>query len=466
MVNSIENTKTKEWLPEKVAVLGAGRSGIAVTRFLTGKGIAVFISESCTSDKLDFILASNGMADVPHEADGHTEKILDSGLVILSPGIPSDIPILEKARVARIPIWSEIELGYRQSKAAFLAVTGSTGKSTTVELLGSILESAGIEHTVAGNIGTPIIQEAPQISEEGFVVAEISSFQLENVELFRPKVAAVLNLMKNHLDRYESEDDYYSAKKSIVQNMAGEGTLVLNARDAHCVTWAQNMNGNVTIVFFGMDIKDTDCVWCFGSHLYGRFDNKVEGIADISAMKIKGKHNIDNACAAAAMAKIAGIENNAITKGIGEFAGLPHRLEFVREIHGVSYYNDSKATTAESVECAVKAFSSKVHLIAGGKDKGCDFSSICEFVKAKVKSVRLIGEASGRIMKEWKDIADIKKVESLKEALEEISGVAESGDVVILSPGCSSFDMFSNFEERGNEFRKLVNDLEEGSSKG
>ncbi|MFC1476357.1 UDP-N-acetylmuramoyl-L-alanine--D-glutamate ligase [Fibrobacterota bacterium] len=463
MVNSVENTKSKEWLPEKVAVLGAGRSGIAVTRFLTDKDIAVFISESCTSDNLDFILASNGMADVPHEADGHTEAVLGCGLVILSPGIPSDIPILDKAREARIPVWSEIELGYRHSKAPFLAVTGSTGKSTTVELLGSILEAAGKEHAVAGNIGTPIIQEAPVISDKGFVAVEISSFQLENIELFRPRVAAVLNLMKNHLDRYESEDDYYSAKKSIVQNMAGEDTLVLNAQDKHCVTWAQNMNGKVKIVFFGMDIKDTDCVWCFGSHLYGRFDKRVEAIGDISSMKIKGKHNIDNVCAAAAMAEIAGIDNEAITKGISEFAGLPHRLEFVREINGVSYYNDSKATTAESVECAVKAFNSNVHLIAGGKDKGCDFSSIYESLKATVKSVRLIGEAAGRILKEWKDIADIGKVESLKDALDEISAMTDSGDVVILSPGCSSFDMFSNFEERGNEFKRLVNELEEGS---
>lgn len=463
MVNGLENTKTREWLPERVAVLGAGRSGIAVTRFLIEKGIAVFISESCASDRLDFILASNGMADVPHEADGHTEKVLECGLAVLSPGIPSDIPILDKARKARIPVWSEIELGYRHSKAPLLAVTGSTGKSTTVELLGSILEAAGVEHAVAGNIGTPIIQEAPKISEKGFVAAEISSFQLENVELFRPKVAAVLNLMKNHLDRYESEDDYYSAKKSIVQNMGEGDTLVLNAQDEHCVAWAQNMNGKVRIVFFGMDLKDANCVWCFGSHLYSRFNNKVEGIGDISAMKIKGRHNIDNACAAAAMARIAGIDREAITGGISVFTGLPHRMEFVREINGVAYYNDSKATTAESVECAVSAFSRNVHLIAGGKDKGCDFSSIYESVKKKAKSVRLIGEAAGRILKEWKDIADIKKVDSLKEALQEISGVAESGDVVILSPGCSSFDMFSNFEERGNEFKKLVNELEEGS---
>lgn len=458
----MENIKSREWLPGKVAVLGAGRSGIAVARFLIKKDIAIFISESCPSDKLDFILASNGMADVPHEAEGHSDKVLECELIVLSPGIPSDIPILEKARKSRIPVWSEIELGYRHSKAPLLAVTGSTGKSTTVELLGSILDAAGVDYTVAGNIGTPIIQEAPRVSEKGVIAAEISSFQLENIELFRPKVAAVLNLMKNHLDRYESEDDYYSAKKSIVRNMVEGDTLVVNACNKQCMNWAQNIEGRVRIVFFGMDVKGKDCVWCFGSHLLCRFNKRVEDFGDISSMKIKGRHNIDNVSAAAAMAKVSGIANKAIAKGICDFTGLPHRMEFVRKVNGVAYYNDSKATTAESVECAVTAFTSKVHLIAGGKDKGCDFSSIHESVKERVKSVRLIGEAAGRILKEWKGIADIKKVESLKEALEETTDVAERGDVVILSPGCSSFDMFSNFEERGSEFKKLVNELEEG----
>ena len=458
--NTVEEMKSKEWLPEKVAVLGAGRSGIAATKFLMEKGISVFISESNTVEKLDFILASNQMADVPHEAGGHTQKVLECGLVICSPGIPSDIAILNKARKARIPVWSEIELGYRHSKAPFLAVTGSTGKSTTVSLLGSILHAADKEYVVAGNIGLPIIQEAPKVSTEGFIVAEISSFQLETTELFKPHAAAVLNLMKNHLDRYESEDDYYSAKKSIINKMSNEDTLILNAQDEHLFGWAENLNGKVGIVFFGEDIKEANCVWSSGSRLYRRFNKKTEEIGDIISMKIKGSHNIQNVCAAAALASVVGIDNEAITNGVCVFEGLPHRMEFVKEIDGVVYYNDSKATTAESVQSAINAFDAKVHLIAGGRDKGCDFSSINDSVKRKVKGVYLMGEASGRISKEWKGLTEIKKVESLNEALIEIKGIAQSGDVVLLSPGCSSFDMFSSFEERGNEFKELVNDLE------
>ena len=458
--NSVEKMKSKEWLPEKVAVLGAGRSGIAVSKFLMERGISVFISESNSVEKLDFILASNKMAGIPHEAGGHTQKVLECGLVICSPGVPSDISILNKAREARIPVWSEIELGYRHSKAPFLAVTGSTGKSTTVSLLGSILNAADKEYVVAGNIGLPIVQEAPKVSTEGFIAAEISSFQLENTELFKPYVAAVLNLMKNHLDRYESEDDYYSAKKSIIKKMSNEDTLILNAQDEHCIAWAENLNGKVKIVFFSEDSKEANCIWCSGSRLYRRFNKKIEDIGDISSMKIKGSHNTRNACAAAAISSVAGIDNEAIAKGICAFEGLPHRMEFVKEIDGVVYYNDSKATTAESVQSAINAFDANVHLIAGGRDKGCDFSSIYDSVKRNVKSVHLMGEAAGRISKEWKGLTEIKKVESLSEALEEIKGRANSGDVVILSPGCSSFDMFSSFEERGNEFKKLVNDLE------
>jgi UDP-N-acetylmuramoylalanine--D-glutamate ligase len=353
-------------------VLGAGRSGVAVAGFLLQKGVGFFISETCTAEKLDFILASNGMAGIPHEAGGHTRKVLESGLIICSPGIPSDIPILKKAKDARIPVWGEIELGYRHSKAVFLAVTGSTGKSTTVELLGSILDAAGKESAVAGNIGTPIIQEAPKLSGNGFVAAEISSFQLENIDLFRPRIAAVLNLMKNHLDRYASEEDYYSAKKSIVRNMSGEDTLILNARDEKLAAWAGELTDKVQVLFFGSDRSEGDCVWCFGTRIYGRFDKRVEVIADISAMKIKGEHNRDNVCATAAMAYSAGIDKEAITEGVSRFAGLPHRMEFVREHNGVGYYNDSKATTAESVACAVNAFNGNVHLIAGGRDKGVE----------------------------------------------------------------------------------------------
>ncbi len=450
-----------------MAVLGAGRSGVAAAKYLSQRNSTVFISETCSDKDLDFILASNNIADISHEAGGHTQKVLDSDLIICSPGIPKDIAILKKARKKQIPIWSEIELAYRQSEAPYLAVTGSTGKSTTVGLLGSILEAAGMEYTVAGNIGVPLICAAPDISKKGLVVAEISSFQLETIELFHPKAAAVLNLLKNHLDRYENEEEYYGAKKQISKNMTADDTLVLNANDERCVEWAETIGNTVQVVLFGRKVDSFDCIWCEGSSMRWRYGGNEEILGDIGTMKIKGSHNSDNACVAAALARAAGVDDKeAIIAGVCAFSGLPHRLEFIREIHGIAYYNDSKATTAESVACAVNAFQTNVHLIAGGKDKGCDFSEIRDSIKEKVKSVCLIGEAAARISKEWKGLTEIRRAESLEQALEIINSQAHPGDVVILSPGCSSFDMFVSFEDRGTIFKKLVHDLyEEGNEK-
>ncbi len=459
-INKKSELKPKEWLPANVAILGAGKSGIAAAKFLIDKDVSVFISETCGDKKMDFILASNSIADKPHEANGHTEKILECDLIICSPGIPSNLKLLEKARKNGIPVWSEIELAYRHSKAPFIAVTGSTGKSTTISLIGSILQSSQKEHVVAGNIGIPLISVAPQISQSGFVAAEISSFQLENIDLFKPNVVAILNLLKNHLDRYENENAYYNAKKEIIRNMSLEDTLIVNAHDHLLVEWAKNQSKKVRIVYFGENIQGVDCVWFDNSIITIRYNGKEEEVVDCNLLKIKGKHNIENVCTAIAAACISGIDKMSIAHGLSSFTGLSHRLEFVREVNGVKYYNDSKATTAESVKCAVDAFQDNVHLIAGGKDKGCDFSIVSDSIKKNVKTVTLIGNAANRIAKEWKKLADINFAESLEDALGIVNNKVQYNDVVVFSPGCSSFDMFKNFEERGDIFKKLVNSID------
>lgn len=457
-IKNTDNQKNREWIPNRVAILGAGRSGSAVARYLTERGVTVFISETCGKEKLGLLLASNNLADVSNEADGHTKRILGYDLIICSPGIRSDLPILNKARDKHIPVWAEIELGYRQSKAPFLAVTGSTGKSTTVSLLGAILTAAGKDNVVAGNIGLPLISAAPKVSEDGFVVAEISSFQLEIIDQFRPKVAAVLNFMKNHLDRYDSEDDYYDAKKAIIHNMKSDDILVLNAKDPLLMKWAEHLE-SLTIMYYGEDVSGYDSIFYNESKIFIRMNGVIETLTHEDTLQIAGQHNIENACAAIAIAYCAGIEKELIIEGLRSFKGLPHRLEYIREIHSVKYYNDSKATTAESIECAVNAFSGNVHLIAGGRDKGCDFEAIRESIRKNVKSVCLIGEAASRINKEWKGLTVINHSETLGDAVKQVSEDAVEGDVVILSPGCSSFDMFTSFENRGDIFRDLVNDL-------
>ncbi len=459
----LQKAKRKEWLPQKVAILGAGRSGIAVAKFLDDRGIEIYISESCGQEKLDFLLASNGLADKPHESEGHSEALLSFELIICSPGIPWDIPILKKARKRGVPVWSEIELAYRHSKAPFIAVTGSTGKSTTISLIGAILEVARIPSIVAGNIGLPLIGVVPNIPKEGLIAAEISSFQLETIDQFKPKYASVINLLKNHLDRYPDEDAYYQAKKDIVKNMATGDYLIVNARDPKLMQWVQSIDMPFSIIYFGDSVKGQDCVWFEDGNVVLRFEGDYKKVLKTDDMCIKGLHNIENACAAVAMTYPAGIDIDTIAQGICSFKGLAHRLEFVKEVNGVHYYNDSKATTAESIKSAIEAFDVPVHLIAGGKDKGCQFSLVNDVVEEHVTSVVVIGEAANRIAKEWDSLTTILRADSLPEAVDVLYRNAHNGDVVLLSPGCSSFDMFSSFEERGDVFKATVNELDEVS---
>jgi UDP-N-acetylmuramoylalanine--D-glutamate ligase len=450
--------------PKRVTIIGAARSGLAAAAFFAKRNVQLFISDSCAPDRLEEILAGKGLCGVAHEAGAHSGEVLESDCIILSPGVPSDLPILIEAKKRSIPVLSEMELGYRASKAVFLAVTGSTGKSTTVSLLGEALAAGGKRSVVAGNIGLPVIGEVADLPPDAIVAVEVSSFQLETIEKFRPLGAAVLNLMKNHLDRYADEDGYYNAKKEIARNFTKENYLVLNRSDEKLVAWAEVMKHRTNIFWFSgapIDAAAGNAVWYDASshRIRYRFGGTEGTILDVRDMRITGRHNFENAAAAAALAKIAGIADTAIGQGIARFAGLPHRLEFAGEIGGVRYYNDSKSTTAESVSCAISAFGNNVHLIAGGRDKGCDFTVVRDALQQHVKDVCLIGEASVRMQSLWKGIVPIFRTSTLEEAVTIASHQAVPGDVVVFSPGCSSFDMFANYDERGRIFREIVSVL-------
>ncbi|MDR2694010.1 MAG: UDP-N-acetylmuramoyl-L-alanine--D-glutamate ligase [Chitinispirillales bacterium] len=451
-------------IPKSVAVIGAARSGIAAAKYFLVRGSRVFISDVCDRGWLDSTLNENQLYDggvlLESEAGGHTDRILDYELIILSPGVRGDLDILKSAAARNIPVWSEMELGFRVSKAPFLAVTGSSGKSTTVSLLASVMSAAGFETALAGNIGTPVIDVTPFLSKDAVVVAEVSSFQLEAVDKFKPRAAAVINLMKNHLDRYACEDDYYNAKKLIAKNLTMGEYLVLNADDSRLSRWAEEFKGRTKIFMFGSRDCGGDCAYLSGKGINYRM-NGVSGVIidDTAAMRLAGRHNFMNACAAAAVALCAGADSKLIGRGLCAFGGLPHRLEFVGETGGVSFYNDSKSTTAESIECAVSAFGSKVLLIAGGKDKGCDFSAIVDSIRKNVKSIVLIGEAKERMAAVWEGVAPVTKAATLEEAVDTAFKNAARGERVVFSPGCSSFDMFRDFEHRGDIFRETVNNI-------
>ncbi|MDR0305391.1 MAG: UDP-N-acetylmuramoyl-L-alanine--D-glutamate ligase [Chitinispirillales bacterium] len=457
MINTnLDNIKNVA--PARVAVIGAAKSGIAAAKYFHSRGAGVLLSDSCSRERLDEVMRDNGLGDIESEAGAHSEKVLESDLIILSPGVCSDIDILKSAAVRGIPVWSEMELGFRVSSAPFLAVTGSSGKSTTVSLLGSAMRFAGFDAVVAGNIGLPVISVTPDlVGEKAVVIAEVSSFQLETVERFKPKAAAVINLMKNHLDRYKNELEYYNAKKRIVENLTFQEFLVLNMDDSILNGWAKEFSSKTKIVMFGHQDNGSDCVFLSDQSIRYRFNGKTGVILDdVGKMKLGGKHNYINACAAGAMALCGGADPDRIALGLCDFSGLPHRLEYVADIDGVAFYNDSKSTTAESIECAVTAFNSKVHLIAGGKDKGCDFSVIKDAVRANVKSIALIGEAADRMFSQLDGLVPVSKAADLQEAIGKAFRSAVKGEKVIFSPGCSSFDMFRNFEHRGEVFRDTV----------
>jgi UDP-N-acetylmuramoylalanine--D-glutamate ligase len=458
MKESSQQFDLKTTFPKSVAVVGAARSGCAAAAFFMKRGVPVFVSDNCAPEHLAKTLEQYDLATAAFEAGEHTERILDHELIVLSPGVRSDLSVLAEAKKRGIPVWSEMELGFWASKATFLAVTGSTGKSTTVSLLGAILIQGGKKAVVAGNIGLPVITAAPDLPSGAFIAAEVSSFQLENVVSFRPLGAAVLNFAKNHLDRYDREEDYYDAKKSIAHNFTKENYLVLNLHDERLVTWAEKMKKRTNVIFFGHMPGPDEAFWYdegIGRIQY-RFGGIQGTIIDVGEMRITGRHNFENACAAAALAKLAGIEDAAIRRGLARFDGLPHRLEFAGDVRGIRFYNDSKSTTAESILVAVSAFAHNVHLIAGGRDKGCDFSIAVPALKKHVRDITLIGEAADRMQSQWEGTAPVFRAASLEEAVAVAVSKAQPGDVVVFSPGCSSFDMFPNYEERGNMFKKIV----------
>jgi UDP-N-acetylmuramoylalanine--D-glutamate ligase len=444
--------------PSKVSIIGAARSGLAAAEFFTRKNVSVFISDNCSGEQLRKTLASRELSALRFESGSHTEMVLDAELIVLSPGVPSDIEILLKARQRGIPVWSEMELGFRASRAPFYAVTGSTGKSTTVSLIGESLKESGRQTVVAGNIGIPVISQVEGLDEQACVVAEVSSFQLETIEQFKPKVAAIVNLMKNHLDRYASEDYYYNAKKRIIGNMTKNEYLVINGTDRLLCEWVEQIRDRVSVIFAGKEVSSENCFWVDDKVIRYQFDGNTGIMLETDAMKLKGFHNYLNACIAGAVAKAAGADDASIERGICSFKGLEHRLEFVDEVNGVGWYNDSKSTTAESIIAAVKAFE-HVYLIAGGRDKGCEFEAVNDALGKHAKAVYLIGEAAQRIQSIWNGIIPIHLAPSLEAAIKSIHAIAQKGDAVVMSPGCSSFDMFKNYEERGAIFRQTVKNL-------
>ncbi|CBE69349.1 UDP-N-acetylmuramoylalanine-D-glutamate ligase [Candidatus Methylomirabilis oxygeniifera] len=443
---------------KRVVVIGLARSGEAACRLLLKQGAAVVGTDRRGEREVGADLCSLEQDGVSLELGKQYLRSLPSAdLVVVSPGIDLREPRFRRVREAGIPLIGEVELAYRYSDATFIGITGTNGKSTTTTLIGAMLKQAGLPSYVAGNIGTPLCRVAPSLAAGECVVAELSSFQLETIDEFRPRVALLLNLAPDHLDRYDQVEDYYRAKARIFENQRPSDFAVINADDPLVLQVSAQARGR-RIAFSRTRPLDTGA-YVEDDQLMLALDGVREVICRKSELKIQGVHNLENALAAGLAAAVAGTPTTAIRIALTSFEGLEHRLEFVAEIAGVRYINDSKGTNVGAVVRSLESFTNPVVLIAGGRDKHGDFAPLIPLVRERVKRLILIGEAAETLRRMLASVCPTEVVSSLEEAVRRAAAAASPGEVVLLSPACASFDMFTDFEDRGRVFKAAVRGL-------
>lgn len=437
---------------KKVTVVGLARSGVAAARALHGLGAIVTVTDKKPMDQLASLAASLG-SGIAVEAGGHPERIfIEADLIVLSPGVPKIVPVLQAQRHG-VKVISELELAWLLSDAPYVGITGTNGKSTVTTLVGLMLAKAKKNVLVAGNIGNALTENVSLLAGKDWIVAELSSFQLEDIETFRPRIATVLNVTQDHLDRYQSIEEYGEAKARIFMNQQQEDFLVLNFDDPIVKSYFGRTAA--TVIPFSRQLRFNPGACVLEGHLM--FNGRR--VIAVDELKISGVHNLENALAATALSILAGADVRSVAAVLRTFPGLEHRLEFVRTKDGVRYINDSKGTNVGAVIKSVEGFTRPVVLIAGGLDKGSDFSPLADLFKHKVKLLILIGKAADKMAKALDTSTETVFAPSLQEAVRLASTRAGRGDVVLLSPGCASFDMFRDFEDRGRQFKEAVKGL-------
>jgi UDP-N-acetylmuramoylalanine--D-glutamate ligase len=443
---------------KRVTVVGLARSGVAACEALAERGAVVLGTDRAPREKLRGDLAGLEARGVRVETGGHrAEDFTGADLIVISPGVPTDLDLLEAARARGIPVWGEVELASRLTTARFLGITGTNGKSTTTSLLGAMLEAAGFPVVVAGNIGTALCDVVTTLGASHWVVAELSSFQLETIVTLRPHVSVLLNLAPDHLDRYGSVADYYAAKARIFLNQTADDFAVLNADDPPTLARAEGLRAQLRL--FSRLRTVGDGAFVHNGRLVVRREGRTAVACAVAEIRIQGLHNLENSLAAAAAASAVGAPAPAIGAALKRFPGLPHRLELVAELGGVRYVNDSKGTNVGAVVKSLEGYAGGVVLIAGGKDKGGDFAPLRPLVATRVKTMLLLGQARDVIRGQLAGACPMEEVPSLEAAVARAAEMAGPGDTVLLSPACASFDMFRDFEHRGDVFRQAVRDL-------
>lgn len=441
----------------RVGIIGMARSGMAAAKLVQRMGGIPFVSDVKPEKQLKNRSDDLKTSGIDFETGGHTERLLNSDFVILSPGIPRETEIVKRISETGIPIFSEIELASWFCRGRIIAVTGSNGKTTTTSLTGAILSAAGVDNVVCGNIGQPFSDMVADVSDRGYAVVEVSNFQLELIEEFAPHIGMILNITPDHLDRYENFEGYKKAKYRITENQEASDFLILNADDP--VIERNNIETKAQKIHFSTSRNLPAGVFKRGKTLVGFVRGKEQHIIDIDQIRIPGPHNLQNAAAASLAAMYIGIESGSIAETLRKFPGVEHRLEDAGTIAGIRFVNDSKATNVDSVCYALRSFDVPVCLIAGGRDKGGDFEPIVRFGKNKIKEIILIGEAREKMFNVLGRAFPVQFADSMAEAVRKAFASASPGEIVLLSPACASFDMYDDFEHRGRDFKETVSSL-------
>ena len=447
---------------KRVLVVGLARTGVATALFCAGHYAMVTATETRAESELGEAPGKLRAAGVTLELGGHTEKtFLAQDLIIPSPGVPADDTFLLLARSKGITIWSEIELAYRFLEGKLIGITGSNGKTTTTTLVHHILKAAAMQAYLAGNVGTPLISEVEKMDAGSIAVAELSSFQLELIEKFRPNIGALLNLTPDHLDRHKTMEAYAAAKARIFENQAELDAAILNADDTAAAKYAPR---KPQVFWFSRKKHVAQGACLNGDEIVVVHDGKEDAVMRTTEIPLAGAHNLENVLAAVIITRLAGVDAPTIAKAVKSFAGVEHRLEFVADIRGVRYYNDSKATNVDATLKALDAFPGRILVILGGKDKGSDYTVLQKPLRERAILALLIGAAADKIEKQIAGSVAIERAGTLERAVEAASMAARAGDVVLLAPACASFDQFENYEQRGRVFKQLVRSIEKNSA--
>ncbi len=438
----------------QVSVIGTARSGMAVSELLVKEGFRVFASDIAVTEETRKAKVSLEGSGVEVFIGEHpVDRIARSAFVVVSPGVAEDAPVMEELRRRGTRIYSEIEVASWYATSPIVAVTGTNGKTTTVEMLGHIAGTAGLDMRVCGNVGDPLSRACRDMDRNGWLITEVSSFQLHHVRRFRPDIAAILNITPDHMDRYLSYGDYVEDKGRILMNMGEGDVLVYNGMDPDVRSLLSGFKG--TRIPFSLE-KLTEGVCPDGDRVRWRRAGEEQTLFERSDVPLAGDHNLQNTMVAALIARLMGIRVSRIRDGIRSFKGLEHRLEFVGEVKGIRFVNDSKATNPGSVKVALNTFPGKVVLIAGGKEKGLDYSGLREDVSRGVECMVAMGECAGRLAEEFCDLVTVHVVRDMREAVNKAFEVSARGGTVLLSPGTSSYDQYRDYEERGRDFKTEV----------